>query len=493
MTDIKKVGNDIMKRHQLLTCAALVLSIIALAYSTFAPARTAAASPAFTTATAVPLYRFLQPGTASKTKSVSGNYLYTADPNERSVLIGQGWIEQQQEGYVFRQQVPGTVPLFRVVSGESFNLHFDYTINPAEVDKATSEGWKMQGPACFVSPTKVAGTAPLFRLAWHPKDIPGGPPPTQGTIDLFQFYTIDEKQKYEAIYSDYQLIRSEGYVWTQPVTLDTITKPVAPALLPESYYTDALFNLGCAKAQGGGITCPSEQGYFSCEYYRKQGNIKATSCLANFDLASFNKIEANLVDLGCKRFLGRPGEYRCESWAGGEACAAAFMSHSSLITKCYSPVSDLASSYRDSFGRMPTAKEIDYWSGEMKMKKLSYKDVMTVHSQWVKSSAAEAERKGVANRSVYEAFGRYPSTEEVNNIAGIIESKGTSYADLVKGHVAWMTGDGPQQDQALREMIGRAFSNAKKPQPGQAQYNEWMTKVKAQKLTFNQVVALLKK
>jgi len=66
-----------------------------------APARTAAASPAFAPVTAVPLYRFYQPA--------HGFHLYTADPDERAALKElPEWVEEQQEGYVFRQQMPGT-------------------------------------------------------------------------------------------------------------------------------------------------------------------------------------------------------------------------------------------------------------------------------------------------------------------------------------------------------------------------------------------------
>jgi hypothetical protein len=492
-----------MKGYRPVILAAFLLTVLALASATLTPSHTeAAASPAFAPVTAVPFYRFYQPG--------YGYHFYTADPDERAALKGQpGWVEEQQEGYVFRQYAPGTVPLYRVVKGgvDGGVEHF-YTINPAEVDAAKPGGWKTEGVACFVSPTQIAGTMPLYRL-YKPvnedalaavKDAEsGGAFTTYGNQDIGddQFYTIDGKQKFEAIYQGYQLIRAEGYVWTQPVTLGASPKPPSPAPLPESYYTDQLFNLGCGKTAEGGVTCPTKNGYFTCEYYRKQGNIKATSCVANFDLASFNKIEANIVDLGCKRFAGRPGEYICESWTGGDACDAAVKMGNGLITKCFTPRMFLVASYQKSFGREPTAKEIDYWSGEIKAKKLAYtdmmKNLMAVNSQWVKTAAASAERKGVANRSVYEAFGRYATVDEINTITDKIEKEGTSYADLVKGHMNWLLGGGGQQLPEFIAMIQRAYSAAGLPKPTDAQLQKSVADVTTRRLTFKQLMATLKK
>ena len=148
-----------MNRHKLLTCGALILSTLALALTMSAPTRTAeAAGPAFAPVTAVPLYRFFQYD--------YGFHFYTADPDERAALKGHSeWSEEQPQGYVFRQYVPGTVPLYRLtkVSPVGGTQHF-YTLNPAEVDSAKGMGWKNEGVACFVSPTQVAGTVPLYRL-----------------------------------------------------------------------------------------------------------------------------------------------------------------------------------------------------------------------------------------------------------------------------------------------------------------------------------------
>jgi len=307
-----------------------------------------------------------------------------------------------------------------------------------------------------------------------------------GDVDFF--YTIDGKQKYEALYQDYELRPVPVYVWTQPVTLGE------PAPLPESYYTEHLFNLGCTEAPNGGITCPTVSAYGICEDYRKTGKIKAAACIAGeLDLDAFSKIEANIVDAGCRRFAGRVGVYICESWAGGEACEVARRRSNGLITMCYTPRRNLVLSYQESFGRGPNTKEIEHWAGQIKANKLTYKDLLKAHSQWIKTPKAESARKDVALLSIANAFGRLGTADEVSYIMGLIAQDGRSHAALVKGHADWMTGGNPQQNQELREMIARAFESAELPQPSEAQYNDWMAKVKAQKLTFTQLFALLKK
>jgi hypothetical protein len=476
------------------------MCISALACSTFAPTRTAAASPAFAPVTAVPLYRFYDRN--------HGFHFYTADPDERAAMKGDAnWSEEQQEGYCFREQVVGTTALYRVGKGGRVggSQHF-YTIDLAQVKNAEPGGWKNEGVTCYVSIGQVANTAPLYRLyrplneaaleSYQEKAADGVFMNGDEAFSIGddQFYTIDGKQKYEALAQGFQLIRVEAYVWTQPVTLNTDSKPVPPKPLPESYYTEQLFNLGCSKAAGGGITCPTKDGYFECEYYRKQGNIKAASCVANFDLASFNKIEANLVDLGCKRWASKAGEYRCESWAGGEACAAAIKTSNGLITKCYSPITDLAVSYRDSFGREPTAKEVEYWSGEIKAKKLTYKDLMKANSQWLKTDAASDERRNLVNRNFFEVFGRVASVDELNYWRDKIEKEGTSYAELRKLNLDWLLGSGGvQQLGEFVAMIQRAYSVAGLPKPTDAQIQKSVAEVSAKRLTFKQLVATLKK
>src|SRR5436309_1355448 len=121
-----------MKKHQLLTCGAIVLSVLALAYSTFEPTRTAAAPPPVT---ASPLYSFYQ--------AASDFHFYTADPVERANLSKvPGWKEYGSMGYVFRQQVAGTVPLYRLTKEEFGGTNHFYTIDKSEADNAVQNlGW----------------------------------------------------------------------------------------------------------------------------------------------------------------------------------------------------------------------------------------------------------------------------------------------------------------------------------------------------------------
>lgn len=490
-----------MKRHQLLMCGALALSIVALIYSTFAPSHTAAANPAFAPVTAVPLYRFYQHN--------YGFHFYTADPDERTALKTQPeWTEEQPEGYVFRQYVPGTVKLYRLAKGaDNGGTQHLYTIDPAEISFYKANGWKDEGVACWVSPTKVAGAVPLYRLyfkintpeevaeaTWYEKYLPlgaGEPFRGGGTNDDAWFYTIDGVAKFKAMQNPphYQFVREEAYVWTQAVTLDTSTTPAAPAPIPESYYTGPLFNLGCSKAPSGNITCPSPPGYFNCEAWRKEGKIKP-ACIANFDLAVFSKFEAILVGQGCKRFVGRAGEYICQSWAGGEACDIAVKTSNGLITKCYTPRMSLVRSYQDSFGREPYPKEIAKWKGTWIQG--TYPVWMTAHKKYLMTPAADndGELKNMVVRNYLEVQGRFPTIGDSDYWRPEIATKGTSYAAMRKANIDWIL----KSDNAalLVSIIKSAFITAGKGQPTSTQIKEWVDKAHAQRLTFKLIVAKLK-
>ena len=150
-----------MRRHQLQIFGALVLGIIALAYSTIAPVPSATAGPAFAPVTASPLYRFYQDS--------FDYHFYTADPEERNNLKKQdGWTEYQSMGYVFRQYVPGTVPLYRLTKQELGGSNHFYTIDKSEADNAAQNlGWTSEGVTCYVSQTQAAGTVPFYGFTSH--------------------------------------------------------------------------------------------------------------------------------------------------------------------------------------------------------------------------------------------------------------------------------------------------------------------------------------
>jgi hypothetical protein len=214
--------------------------------------------------------------------------------------------------------------------------------------------------------------------------------------------------------------------------------PTPPATVQDAMAEKQLFDLGCSTAPNESylVRCPSIMAYGVCEDFRKAGKLKASvnGCTATgLDITRFQKMEVELLDHDCKRFLGRAGEYICESWSGGELCDLDLRTiGNGLINKCLTPRQNITSSIKETFGREPDAQDMNYWSTQVKMKKLTHQEMM----------------KGMMDELINEE---------------------------------------------LKPTIRRAFSAANLPPPGEAQLTDWMAKVAAQRLTFKQMVALLKK
>jgi len=481
-----------MKRSGLFIPSALVLIILALICSRNAPSRVDAAGPLPPPPPkTVPLYYLYNYS--------SGYHLFTDDYGVKEIAISDGsYTFIKNACYVFSTQVPGTVLLHQLKQivlvksgdGDPVNVpRFLYTTSFDEYNQLKKAGWSnAQGNpkiAIYIAPSPLTGTVALYRLR-HPSvysdDLAYFAP---GDYD--SYYTTDKNEMNSLTQNGWEFVHVEGWVWPGPTTL---AEPPPPAP-PESYYIQLLSDLGCNTLEmPGKITCP-KQGYFDCDYYRKEGKIKVAACSPNFNLTDFNKAESLLVKLGCKRFLGRPGEYICESWDSGEACDAAIKTSKGLITKCHTPRKLLVLSYQNSFGRKPTDQETSYWSTQLKAKSIDYKDLMQAHRQWLMSQAASAERKALANRSVYEAFGRYPTVEELDNLADLV-AKGKNYEELVKGHVDWMLGGTPQSTNELRETIKRAFKACRFNPPTDPDIQEWIALAKVQRLSFKKLIMALK-
>ncbi len=193
-----------MKRHKLLTCAALILSSLAFALTMSAPAHTAAA-PAPAQIAAVPLHHFYE---------LQKDYFhfYTADPDEVAALKKhKGWKYVGITGYVFPKQTSETVPLYRLVKSEFGGTNHFYTINMNEANKAVNGGWKAEGIAGYVAPKQLPGTAPLYRLYLDPHGDYG-----KGSGGDVHYYTASGVEKNTAIYNGMRLIRIEAYLWKKP-------------------------------------------------------------------------------------------------------------------------------------------------------------------------------------------------------------------------------------------------------------------------------------
>jgi hypothetical protein len=161
----------------------------------------------------------------------------------------------------------------------------------------------------------------------------------------------------------------------------------------------------------------------------------------------------------------------------------------------------IARGYPQSFGREPTAKELSFWMSEAKAKGYGFTGLLAAYHEWLKTPEADAERKGLVFRTFFEAYGRLPTVGESNDYRDSIEKNGQNYSDLLEWErdrmllpasffVAGVKYEALTNE--LHDMIKRAFLTAGKGQPTEAQYAERTAQVKAQRLTFKQLVALLK-
>lgn len=158
--------------------------------------------------------------------------------------------------------------------------------------------------------------------------------------------------------------------------------------------------------------------------------------------------------------------------------------------------------YAKSFGREPTAKELAFWTQEAKAKGYGFTELVAAHYAWLKTPAADSERKSLVFRNFFEAYGRLPTVSESNGYRDEIEKLGMNYSELLSWNMdrmllpATFIVAGEKHEalvNELHDMIKRAFLTAGKGQPTEAQYKDWTVKVKDQKLTFKKVVAILKK
>jgi hypothetical protein len=112
--------------------------------------------------------------------------LYLATNNGPSIwrkIDGGNSVSEGIACFVLPVQIPGTVPLHRLVHADGD--HF-FTISDAERDTAIAQfGYQSEGDACFVFPTQTQGTQPLHRL--------------RNTATGEHFYTTSDAERDNAI------------------------------------------------------------------------------------------------------------------------------------------------------------------------------------------------------------------------------------------------------------------------------------------------------
>jgi len=363
-----------MKRKTILTCLALALAALALTNPKTVAVSVEASPPVpAESVTAVPLYWF----TENKKYSVINNvaayrdvaeyaafHFYTIVEDEKAALQTQPqWSFMGVVGYVFPKQVSGTVPLYRLVKNEYDRVNHFMTIDKGEVDSVVNSdsGWQSEGVCCYVSPKQVAGTTQLYRL-YHPEENnsddanKGWIQPTEYWGDV-HFYTTDGQTKYMYLHKNFQMSPMSIYIWTQPTVANVATTSVAnmiagsstssgsnggsaikaPAGATQPNVQQQLFSLGCSQNPGKKqITCPTIQGYELCNYYKKKGELSVTYCVTTADQFKYANIENDLTAQGCSNFLGRAGEYLCQTWKGAQTCEDYLKKKDGLVTRCVS-------------------------------------------------------------------------------------------------------------------------------------------------------------
>ncbi|HYM94578.1 MAG TPA: hypothetical protein VET23_10595 [Chitinophagaceae bacterium] len=186
--------------------------------------------------TAVPVYRLVDP---------NGYHFYTTNEAEKNATIKDlGYHDEGILGYVFTQQVAGTVPLYRYRSELDYFTNIEnntsaliarhfYTTNQNDEElKPQNYGYSLggdgnssvhgtlrnyisEGIQCYVSPTNEPGTIPVYHLRQtrigvvkdgdHNKMQPGA---------YDNFYTIDQQEKFSATYKyNYTDKGIAFYVW----------------------------------------------------------------------------------------------------------------------------------------------------------------------------------------------------------------------------------------------------------------------------------------
>jgi Repeat of unknown function (DUF5648) len=332
-----------MKRILTFVCAALILSGIAVFRTNVGATHNDALTlpPVTGNVATVPLYRFYEPQ--------ADFHYYTASASEQSYhkTIPATWSDEGIAAYVFPQQVPGTVPLYRQMKAEFGGSNGFLSIDKNEANNAHQKfGWSIPNIVCYVSQKPVSGSVPLYRL-YKPCILPDDGkfrlPCEDATGGDGYFYTTNAAEKDSAVASGYTFQKVEAYVWPQQLSVDAVKglnggdepQPIPIKTTPSAQ--QQLFTLGCNEEAGKKqITCPTVQGLDVCNSLKNQGQLKAMTCRTTADQSGLAKVENDLTSRGCSRFLGRAGEYLCSTLNGTQACQAYVKKGDGLVTKCHS-------------------------------------------------------------------------------------------------------------------------------------------------------------
>jgi hypothetical protein len=136
-----------------------------------------------------PLYRMVN-GTA---------HLFTTSFEETKQAQAQGFQPEGIGYFVAKEQMPGTVPLYRLHNASTGD-HF-YTRDEPEARAAATQGYTNEGVAGYINPSQAPGTVPLYRL--------------QNPSNNHHFYTTSAAERSQATASGWKDEGVAGFVWSQ--------------------------------------------------------------------------------------------------------------------------------------------------------------------------------------------------------------------------------------------------------------------------------------
>ena len=90
----------------------------------------------------------------------SGEHVYTINPDEVSMLVNAGWINEGTAFYVNPVTSKKGTAVYRVYNKNNGGMHF-YTANAAEKDMLLANGWT-EGAVVFYGADKATGI-PVYR------------------------------------------------------------------------------------------------------------------------------------------------------------------------------------------------------------------------------------------------------------------------------------------------------------------------------------------
>ena len=145
-------------------------------------------------------------------------------------------------------------------------------------------------------------------------------------------------------------------------------------------------------------------------------------------------------------------------------------------------------SYERAFGRRPGPTERADWIAAAKAERLTYRDVVSRHLEFLTRAEAATERRLVVERTYAHAFGRRPNADEMDGWLSLILDDRIGYDEVVDNHRSFLAGaEGATEVNAMiRRAHQRAFGRIETP----PELGQWQPRVR-EGLTFDELLAQL--